>query len=184
MHRAFLSSALVAFALFAGLLAQSPGAEATTPNTANWYSWRLDTSAPSVKNSTSAYIGDALLSLNIGTRMSPYEVTSSPDIYLDNYFEASGYWGWLEQVRHGITICGGRSYGDTGNCNYTTSQGEWGQIYVNTYHSLTSYEDTWLVMHELGHAFGLRHHSGTFMNDTYTGLWDLAHIDFHLGARY
>ena len=54
MHRAFLSSALVAFALFAGLLAQSPGAEATTPNTANWYSWRLDTSAPSVKKQ---YIG-------------------------------------------------------------------------------------------------------------------------------
>jgi hypothetical protein len=184
MYRHLLSAAILVAVMAFGLTSSGPFAKATTPSTANWFSWRLDTSGPSVKNNTGWYIDDALWAWNYASRMSPYEVSLGPDFYLDTAYEVSGYWAWVEYVRRGVTVCGGRSYGDTGNCNYTTQKGEWGQIYFNTYYSLSQVEKTWLVMHELGHVFGLQHHSGTLMNDTYTSYWDMSHVDYHLGAHY
>jgi hypothetical protein len=184
MYRRFLLSTAVAVVLFLGVSSMQEKAEATTPSTANWFSWRLTSVAPRVLNNTGWYIGDALWAWNNGSRMGPYEVSSAPDFYLDTAYEVSGYWAWVEYVRRGVTVCGGRSYGDTGNCNYTTQRGEWGQIKFNTYWSLTQVEKTWLVLHELGHVFGLKHHSGTLMNGSYTSYWDMSHVDYHLGAHY
>ncbi len=117
--------------------------------------------------------------------LAPYEVTLGPDIYVESTYNSMRfYWAWVEYARRGLTVCGGFDYGDTGQCNYTTLQANWALINVNTYCNLTQVQKTWALSHELGHVFGLGHHSGGLMNSTYTSTWDMSHVDYHIDAWY
>lgn len=181
------SAALLTLAIIAAFAVATRPTSASTPATSDWHGWHFTTSSPRVHNFSSWSIDDAIENWNEDSQLSPYEIISgSIDITVADAYEESGVVGWVYGVFDGTITCGTRYTADWNNCNHTTKLADYGSIRVNAYHDdLTISEEAFVIMHEMGHVFGLAHHAASNLMQT-GGLSgaNMSHVDYHLGAWY